>query len=485
MEDEVLPENLILDVLSRLPVKTITQCKCVCKKWRDLVSDPYFVDLHLSRSAKNGLMFHQYICHTPILELVEVEHKADDDRVTLNHVKSLNLHLSALGSHHQIIEVGSVNGLICLYLVADATYVFNPVLEEYIILPKLLPHVKTLGYGFGVSMAGDYKVLRICCPAPVSEEVTLQIEVYTLGTDRWRSSGPTPYNIRYPGFLDSGLFANGHLYWVILGQIYHFDLDSETFELFPSPLGEPGDDQESKRMVGVLKGRLSLFSGSSVGFTVWVMKGSWQKVIAIQENMDPVLKSPDWKPVFLIDGSKGTSVLIIWSGGKPSMVAYCLKRKKVLDLNLNLEWGYFMTMRTYRPSFVKLQNFVSERVHSLYSNDSDSALVKSRYKSKMALSLRRKGICLAGSSSIGRRAPGIIPCLVYLMSKVQPTAILVKLAMSTANSGQMTFLFVQYYFLLAPTCLHSKLLTWLSIMPSHSYKRCGGRMSEEAGQWVR
>ncbi|KAI7752601.1 hypothetical protein M8C21_021820 [Ambrosia artemisiifolia] len=219
MEDyDVLPENLILDVLSRLPVKTITQCKCVCKKWRHLVSDPYFVDLHLSRSPP-CLMFHQYIYYPiKILELVEVEHKVDDDRVTLNHVRSLNLHLSALGAPHQIFEVGSVNGLICLYDIGDATYLFNPVLEEYIILPKVLPHVSTLGYGFGVSMAGDYKVIRVCVRTPLSEEVTLQIEVYTLGTDRWRSLGPTPYNIRYPGLLDSGVFVNGHLYWVIQGQ---------------------------------------------------------------------------------------------------------------------------------------------------------------------------------------------------------------------------------------------------------------------------
>ncbi|KAI7752605.1 hypothetical protein M8C21_021824, partial [Ambrosia artemisiifolia] len=311
-------------------------------------------------------MFNQYIHLTPILELVEVEHKVDDDCVTLNHVKSLDLRRTALGCNH--FEVGSVNGLICLYDVCDDIYVFNPVLEEYIILPKLLPQMRRLCYGFGVSMAGDYKVIRIC-RAPVSEEVTLQIEVYTLGTDRWRSLGPTPYNIRYPELLYSG------------GQVYDFDLDSETFELFPSPLGEPGDDEELKQMVGVLKGRLSLFSGSSVGFNVWVMKESWQKVIAIQENMDPVLKSPDWKPVFLIDGSEGTSVLIFWSRGKPSMVAYCLKRKKILDLNL--QGSSIMTMHTYRPSFVKLQNFGSERVHSLYSNYSDSALVKSRHKSSL------------------------------------------------------------------------------------------------------
>ena len=41
-------------MLSRLDVKTIIYCKCVCKRWRDLVLDPHFVsNLHLPRTLSS------------------------------------------------------------------------------------------------------------------------------------------------------------------------------------------------------------------------------------------------------------------------------------------------------------------------------------------------------------------------------------------------------------------------------------------------
>ncbi|XP_021991016.1 F-box protein At3g07870 [Helianthus annuus] len=388
MEDAVLPESHILEVLSRLPLKTIIRCKCVCKRWRDLVSDPYFVDLHLSRS-RPCLSFHQYDSPSSILELVEVEHEVDYDRLTLHHVKTLNLHLSAVPYPcNWTTQVGSVNGLICLHnRDFDTTYIFNPLDEEYMILPQPpKPNLEDvrfpLTYGFGVSMTGKYKVIWI---------YALKIEVYTLGTNQWRCLGPTPYRISYRWAVDPpGVFVNSHVYWIIHGQIYKFDMDTETFESFPSPPGElAGDDQESMQMLGVLKGSLSLFSWTSLGFNVWVMKESWYKAIAvIQENIDPFLKSLEWEPRFLMDGSDGTSILIFlaWHEENPSLVGYCLNTNKILDLNL--PGNYFVRMHTYRPSLVKLQNFGSERVRvrSLYSNDTVSA--KNRYKSSLKFEQR-------------------------------------------------------------------------------------------------
>ncbi|KAF5814506.1 putative F-box domain-containing protein [Helianthus annuus] len=232
MEDAVLPESHILEVLSRLPLKTIIRCKCVCKKWRDLVSHTYFVDLHLSRSRR-CLTFHS----DPILELVEVEHEVGCNRLTINRVKSVDLHLSAVGAFNRIFQVGSVNGLICLHQEGYATYIFNPVVEEYMILPepRFLDYVWCLSYGFGVSLAGEYKVIRVCGwtePEYLEAEVdAVEIDVYTLGTNQWRRLGQTPFNIDYSGELgSSGVFVKSHVYWIADGQIYDFNLDTKKFE---------------------------------------------------------------------------------------------------------------------------------------------------------------------------------------------------------------------------------------------------------------
>ncbi|KAL1358450.1 hypothetical protein HN51_003719 [Arachis hypogaea] len=45
-----LPEDLMIEILSRAPVSDPLQLRCVCKWWKSLVSDPQFVKNHLSRS---------------------------------------------------------------------------------------------------------------------------------------------------------------------------------------------------------------------------------------------------------------------------------------------------------------------------------------------------------------------------------------------------------------------------------------------------
>ncbi|XP_035844029.1 F-box protein At5g49610 [Helianthus annuus] len=146
MED-VLPESVMLDVLSRLPAKAIIRFKRVCRKWRDLVSDPYFVHLHHSRS-REALM----IDWQGSLEWVEMmEH---EDEYHLHPVKSLSILIDPSFSF-----AGSVNGLICCYRPYDSVYILNPVLKEYMILPKPQLENVIYTYGFGVSTAGEYKVI--------------------------------------------------------------------------------------------------------------------------------------------------------------------------------------------------------------------------------------------------------------------------------------------------------------------------------------
>ncbi|XP_059624633.1 F-box/kelch-repeat protein At3g23880-like [Cornus florida] len=43
-----LPHDIIVQILSRLPVKSLLQFRCVCKSWCSLISDSHFVKTHLS-----------------------------------------------------------------------------------------------------------------------------------------------------------------------------------------------------------------------------------------------------------------------------------------------------------------------------------------------------------------------------------------------------------------------------------------------------
>ncbi|CAN6177265.1 unnamed protein product [Urochloa humidicola] len=46
-----LPEDIIFDVLSRLPAKPLCRFRCVSKGWRALISDHAFVAAQKSRAA--------------------------------------------------------------------------------------------------------------------------------------------------------------------------------------------------------------------------------------------------------------------------------------------------------------------------------------------------------------------------------------------------------------------------------------------------
>ncbi|KAL7250097.1 hypothetical protein ACSBR1_012153 [Camellia fascicularis] len=51
-----LPCQIILEILSRLPFKTLFLCQLVSKHWLSLILDPHFVNLHLSRSPVSLLL---------------------------------------------------------------------------------------------------------------------------------------------------------------------------------------------------------------------------------------------------------------------------------------------------------------------------------------------------------------------------------------------------------------------------------------------
>uniref|UniRef100_A0A2K2CB00 F-box domain-containing protein n=1 Tax=Populus trichocarpa TaxID=3694 RepID=A0A2K2CB00_POPTR len=51
-----LSADVMIDILSRFPLKTILSFRCVCKTWLRLISDKDFANPHLSRSPPGILI---------------------------------------------------------------------------------------------------------------------------------------------------------------------------------------------------------------------------------------------------------------------------------------------------------------------------------------------------------------------------------------------------------------------------------------------
>jgi len=45
-----LPSHLTANILLKLPIKPLLICKCVCKIWKTMISEPHFAKSHFERS---------------------------------------------------------------------------------------------------------------------------------------------------------------------------------------------------------------------------------------------------------------------------------------------------------------------------------------------------------------------------------------------------------------------------------------------------
>ncbi|KAJ9536581.1 hypothetical protein OSB04_un000230 [Centaurea solstitialis] len=373
---EELPAEMTINILSRLPLKTIFHCKLVCKKWRNLVSDSSFVNLHLSRSP-TGLLIHQIVKKNPgVFKWVDIEDKVDDHRLDYYSLMSFDINMVPFLRNYLIDKMGSVNGLICLRLASfkdENTYICNPVTREImtISIPQYYKQdFVVIACGFGVgSLTGEYKVVRtfrMNVPSngnKIPRVRELVAEVYTLGTGQWRRLGRVPY---WLDGCDFGVVLNDHCHWTISNRNAHekictFDLNKETFQLFPSPPREESDNDFQS--LAVLKGCLCITDGGNCfPFTIWVMKEygikkSWHKEVVItEEAVNRCRELPYLYDVYLFGGLNDGTIFFV----DEDLFAFYPRSGTIENIEA-LKWSESGV--AYRPSFLKLLNFESERVH--------------------------------------------------------------------------------------------------------------------------
>ncbi|CAK9156390.1 unnamed protein product [Ilex paraguariensis] len=293
-----LPQDTIVDILSRLPTKSIIHCRSVCRTWRNLILDPGFAGLHLSRSP-TSLLIHQLHTQSNVFKLIELEDEHDHHGLCSDPVMKFDL--GACLPNVQIISVGSVNGFVCLcqYNPDETIYIFNPTMREYVTLPKteyIRRSPMVIDYGFGFSpVSGHYKVVQFC-QQPITDtgllpySYKIEGKIYTLGTGRWRNIESVPFS----SLGDGGVYFNGFLHWVSgefgsPASICCFDVEKEVFRTVSSP---PQITPQWKISLGLVGGCLSVCDNTSKSeLVIWVMKeygvnDSWTKKIVIRMNPD-------------------------------------------------------------------------------------------------------------------------------------------------------------------------------------------------------
>lgn len=193
-----LLDDVVIEILSRLPVKTLIRFRCVSKSWHSTITYPSFITIHLNRASfrHNAYSEHdRYLKSTSGPSGKKLRWFFLSDQSYDNHVHSemlLNCRPRCF-----LILVGSMNSIVCLsYINSDigasisVVYLWNPSIRNFETLPcsSIAPQPSDGGYksvifGFGFHcQTNDYKVIRIL----YSRQGHRQVEVYTLSTNSWR-----------------------------------------------------------------------------------------------------------------------------------------------------------------------------------------------------------------------------------------------------------------------------------------------------------
>ncbi|CAL4909313.1 unnamed protein product [Urochloa decumbens] len=249
--DVLLPDEIITEVLLRLPIKSIL--RAVCRSWAVLLSSEEFCSLHMALAAVKP--------SPPKLLFVSPTANFDSTAVyscsLLDHRDDLLFTLDYARGNFVDVVPAPCHGLPLIYdAVVPAYYVCNAATRAATRLPSCydVPYA-TAGLGFD-ALTRKYKVVRLF-QGRGYEKQTFNCEIYTLGDDEgdhWRPvAGGVPF--RFCSFARSAIwyavfrkappvFAGGFLHWLIepsffaktpRASVISFSLTNETFSWVRSP----------------------------------------------------------------------------------------------------------------------------------------------------------------------------------------------------------------------------------------------------------
>ncbi|MED6126450.1 hypothetical protein PIB30_078592 [Stylosanthes scabra] len=310
-----LPEDVVMLILSFLPVKSLMQFMCVCRSWNSLITSPKFAKLKYLRTPKYASI------------ILTVDDTLDPD-MTIIHAAPcsvpslLSLPLSAVSEDSFIpimddyYVVGTCHGLVCLagsvWESEGESWVkfWNP---ETRITSERSPSLHfnsdltvALNYGFGYDCENDvYKIVAL-----ISDSEKARVKDFTMADSCWRDMGSLSFPaLPIAGSItneNDGIYINGTLNWLALcnfsGEnaweevtavdqlvILSLDLGKETYNQFGLPVGLD-ELPKLKPVLGVLRDCLYLCHDYKTShFVLWQMKefgnaGSWTPLLNVSHQ---------------------------------------------------------------------------------------------------------------------------------------------------------------------------------------------------------
>ncbi|KAL3640411.1 hypothetical protein CASFOL_015379 [Castilleja foliolosa] len=291
-----LPDDVMTEIMFRLPIKSIIMCKCTCKALRDLISSNDFVNLHYAR-AKPCILLANHVGYEYVsrfMYLIEPSNMngmscisddycvcyVDDPSKGVNMKLDTKLELPVyddkiVGDNGDYVIVNACNGFLCFHRGPQTYIVCNPFTNEYIKVPSPINYDGwtdvSRGFGF-CPKTKQYKVVRWL--ESMDRKIPVIAEIHTLKVHkRWRTLVDTPHTINFRS-IEPPMYANGFIFWVYRDSprsycVLSFDLEVERFRSLPKP---PIDSRYTEIRMEMIGDRPSLCARpSQFKIDIWII----------------------------------------------------------------------------------------------------------------------------------------------------------------------------------------------------------------------
>ncbi|XP_074263526.1 putative F-box/kelch-repeat protein At3g22730 [Silene latifolia] len=238
-----LSYEILQNIALMLPFSSIIQLRCLSKFWYNLLTNPKFVDFHLSRALEKppGYLF------TTLPKLWPPEKNPCyfveqlEDQLSTSKIFEYSFDCY----EHEVYKTfQSSGGLMCAYSSYSCCFrIFNPDIAEEVQIPRDSKYTRSRfgSFIFGYSPSiKEYKILKVGDLQKKEENgrychLTVA-EVCTLGSNIWRELQSVPATLNFWRHTN----CQGNPFWMDSDDFLHFfDFVSEKFHVIPGPPSPP------------------------------------------------------------------------------------------------------------------------------------------------------------------------------------------------------------------------------------------------------
>jgi F-box interacting protein len=325
---ELIPDDLMINILPRLPVQSLVKFQCVNNSWCSLIiNDPAFkalnLHLHLSDTNSNYLMTfpNQFSTERRLCSVIIRNNNGGVSNFVMKNIE-IPFRFRTPTDFYRVLC--SLNGVLCMAdsrrntKIVNSLYLWNPSIRKFKIVPCLSTPpsdtnlmISILGIGLD-HRDHDVLFIRIIFfyekgsynggRKPITE-------VYSLNTNSW-STMHESVEVPCLALDEPTVFVNGAIHWeassfgvVNLHVIMYFNTAERVFRTIPLPVNCLDFKVRDYWRLAVFQGLLALIVISRIDEAsikicdIWIMEEygvveSWTKRFAIPISLDTSFARP-------------------------------------------------------------------------------------------------------------------------------------------------------------------------------------------------